>query len=297
MNLVRKIVEKGLLESSIILWNRKIIKPYLFYKSRYIKEYRNPTDDEYSQIVECINNIGISVTPIALSIDELEQFKRSFVFPDDYYPNAWDEKVLEHFIAYKFCELDKLNNYDIYVDIAGEDSPWSLLLRQNGYKAYTIDLHLSHTYRHLNNYLQGDATNTIFDDSSISACSLQCAYEMFMGNDDARFIDECNRILKPGGKCVISPLYMHTHHCGYATPEYIGKGYADKGAKEYIRRNSWGIRFSRKYDATALKERIIERIIDNGLNYQLSIITNKEELGKDIYCTFILEITKPLPIH
>jgi ubiquinone/menaquinone biosynthesis C-methylase UbiE len=58
---------------------------------------------------------------------------------------------------------------------------------------------------------------------------------MFMGADDTNLLKEMARILKPGGKVVILPLYLHTQYCAYSTPEYFGKGYSDLTAREYIR--------------------------------------------------------------
>lgn len=78
---------------------------------------------------------------------------------------------------------------------------------------------------------------------------------MFTGDSDMQLVGELGRILRSGGKAVILPLYMHTHYSAYATPEYFGKGYADRAAKEYVRMNSFGVPSSRKYDACALQRR------------------------------------------
>jgi hypothetical protein len=115
---------------------------------------------------------------------------------------------------------------------------------------------------------------------------------MFMGQDDTRFIQELARILKVGGKVVILPLYMHTHYCAYSTPEYFGKSYSDPAAKEYVRLDCSGVPSSRKYDPLKLKERVLDAIIAAGLRYKVLVLRNKNELGKSIYCHFILEIEK-----
>ena len=120
---------------------------------------------------------------------------------------------------------------------------------------------------------------------------MHCAYEMFTGDDDKGLLNEMARILKPGGKVVIVPLYMHTHYCSYSTPEYYGKGYSCQ-AKEYVRVDCFGVPSSRKYDAKQLKERVLDRIQSLGMRYKLLVLRNKAEVGTGIYCHFILEVYK-----
>ena len=57
-------------------------------------------------------------------------------------------------------------------------------------------------------YRADNATRTSFPSASITGASLQCAYEMFMRNDDTLLVEEVARMLKPGGKVAILPLYM-----------------------------------------------------------------------------------------
>ena len=90
----------------------------------------------------------------------------------------------------------------------------------HGKNAYAIDLEFAQEYRGLMYYLEDDATATSFASSSVAGMSLQCAYEMFRRDDDVELLVEARRILREGAKLVITPLYMHTHYCAYATPEF-----------------------------------------------------------------------------
>ncbi len=137
-----------------------------------------------------------------------------------------------------------------------------------------------------------NAIQTSFADQSVRCASLHCAYEMFMGEDDTRLVGELARILKTSGKAVILPLYMHTHYCAYATPEYFGKGHSDPKAKEYVRIDCYGVPSSRKYDAATLKRRVLDPIGEAGLSYRMLALRNKDAFGRNIYCHFILEIEK-----
>ena len=183
---------------------------------------------------------------------------------------------------------------DIYVDIAAAGSPWAQALRERkNINAYAIDLcEIGKAYRHLDYYRVENATSSTFANDSISGASLHCAYEMFVGKDDTNLVKELARILKPGGKVVILPLYLHTHYCAYSTPEYFGKGYSDPNAGEYVRLDCYGVPSSRKYDPLKLKERVLDPILAAGLHYKLSVLRNKNKFGKCIYCHFILEIEK-----
>jgi hypothetical protein len=74
----------------------------------------------------------------------------------------------------------------------------------------------------------------MFADASVNGASLQCAYLMLVRDYDKNYLKKLACILKPGGKVIIGSLYMHTHSCAYATPEYSEKGKSDVLSKEYV---------------------------------------------------------------
>ena len=92
---------------------------------------------------------------------------------------------------------------------------------------------------------------------------------------------------------MVSPLYTHTHHCGYASAENWGRGFADDDGVEYIRRGVRGIPFSRKYSPQSLKTRVLDRVVDNGMHYELYRLSNQSQLGNNVYCHFVLVLRKP----
>lgn len=242
--------------------------------------------------------VWASASMITRPPEQFAQFQAEQWFPPNYHggqaSGVWDEKLLEHWIAGERLGLAEFGADDIYVDVAAASSPWARTLRERrGLSAFAIDLApVGEAYRDLPYYRAENATQSSFADHSVRGVSLHCAYEMFMGNDDTQLIVELARILKPGGKAVILPLYMHTHYCAYATPDYFGKGYSDPDAKEYIRFDCYGIPSSRKYDAATLQRQVLEPVQAAGLHYRLLALRNKEALGSNIYCHFILEITR-----
>lgn len=278
-------------------WNECQLK-WQLWRVRHAPRYTNPTLNELDQIERDLCALDIEITDYVPIAEVFRTFQADNFFPDDYLGGrgneVWDEKLLEHWIASERLNLDTFEADDVYVDVAAASSPWAHALRlRKGITSYAIDLgKVGKTYSNLPYYRIENATTTSFPDASVKGASLHCAFEMFVGSDDMQFIREVSRILAPGGKVVILPLYMHTHYCAYSTPEYFGKGYSDPMAKEYVRLDCMGVPSSRKYNATMLKGRVLDTILSEGMSYTLLALRNKDELGKGIYCHFILEIYK-----
>lgn len=263
---------------------------------RNAEPYCGPSADELRQIEALLVDEGIPVIDYMINLEDLKFFQRERPFPADYHGGrgggAWNEKILEHYIAFKLLALAEFNQ-DIYVDVAAGGSPWAMLLRQQGgIQAFALDRAVRSPYNDLSYYKCEDATATTFADSSVRGISLQCAYEVFGANDDIRLLYEIRRILQPGGRAIILPLYMHTHYCCYASPEYFGRDFSDTGAKKYIHWSSRGVRSSRKYDVHQLKKRVLDTISALGMNYRIFVLRNKKDIAADVYCHFILEINK-----
>lgn len=259
--------------------------------------YPNPTPDELSEVEENLERLGAAVHGLWIDKTAFEVFKNNFPFPDSYHGGhdsaVWEEKLLEHFIAFQLLDLGEFGEQEVYVDVAAGGSPWVKILRDNlSAQSFAIDLQLADEFAPYDFYRVEDATATSFPDASVRGCSLQCAYEMFSGNDDIALLIELKRILTPGGKAVIVPFYMHTHYCCYATPEYYGKGYGDMDAKEYIRWDCRGVPSSRKYDPLKFQSRIADKLADLGMSYRLFVLCNASEISSAIYCHFVLEITR-----
>lgn len=267
------------------------------FRFRHVPRYQAPTADELSLIEKELRGLGIDVEDYYADAEAFRAFHAADLFPADYHggvgSGVWDEKLLEHFIAFQLLGMKDFAGNDVYVDIAACNSPWAHALRTRfQVNAYAIDLELGESYHDLPYYLQENATSTSFANASVKGASLQCAFEMFMREDDVEFIAEAGRMLAPGGRLVILPLYMHMHYCAYSTPEYWGKGFSDANAREYVRMDCSGVPSSRKYDAAMLKQRVIDPLLEHGMQYRLLALRDKEQLGSGIYCHFILEITR-----
>lgn len=297
MSLLEKVKKYGVLGSTSRAFGAGKYR-YHLWRVRSAPEYASPTNGDYAQIERDLHALGVVVEDYSPDPAAFQAFVDLRYFPADYHggvaSGVWDEKLLEHWITSQLLGLQEYRPGNVYVDIAAASSPWAKIVRERmGIEAYAIDLaEIGPAYRDLAYYRVENATKTSFGTASVRGASLHCAYEMFMKSDDVSLLREAARILEPGGKMVIAPLYMHTHYCSYSTPEYYGRGHSDPEGKEYVRSDCYGVPSSRKYDAKKLWERVLQPIENLGMTYRLLALRNKEKLGKDIYCHFILEVTR-----
>jgi len=287
----------GLRGTSTLYWSELCYRLARF-RTKSVEIYRNPTAEEYLLIENELLSMGMSIRELDVSSSGYLSFLQKFPFPSDYHGGMntgyWHEKIFEHYVSYVLLEMNSYGPNDSYLDVAAGGSPWARILRDTqGIDAYAIDLVIRPQVRGLSYYREEDATCTSFSASSMRGISLHCAYEMFGGDSDMRAIDEFSRILKPGGSVIIVPLYLHTHYCCYSSPECWGKGYADSGAKEYVRRDSRNIPTSRKYDPLRLKERVLNRAVRAGLEPCIYQLRGQQDISPEIYCHFVLAFRKP----
>lgn len=268
----------------------------MFHKLRTLgaEQYRNPTPSELLAIEWQLKGEGLPCTDYVVNRFAFEEFRTLIKFPADYHGGrkggVYEEKLLEHYVAWELLGLCTPGKR--YLDIAGASSPWARLLRSTGTAAFSVDLTIPKQFSELDYYLRQDATATSFPNNYFDAASTQCAYELFVGPSDMRLLTELSRILKPGGRVVISPLYMHTHACFYQTPEYYGRTQGDLDAKGYLRRDSWGVPASRKYSARSLKQRVFETARRAGLTPHILVLRNKKDISENVYLHFILVLEK-----
>jgi hypothetical protein len=139
-----------------------------------------PSEQDCAHIEKALSDLGIAAEPLQFSSEEFRDFRNQFPFPLDYYRGRarlnWEEKLLEHFIAFRLGGLAHFDlGRDVYMDIAASNSHWVKMLRKKGYIAYAIDLNVGLHYRHLSYYLRMDAKHTSFSDGCVKTIWLQCA--------------------------------------------------------------------------------------------------------------------------
>lgn len=298
MSLLRRIIDKGPRGSWQALQLRAS-RRYHLWRTRAEPVYASPTAAELRQFEDEAARLGMPCADLRVDPTAFQAFVRRFAFPAGYHGGeqggVYLEKLLEHHVAWSMLDLDRQPARWPYVDIAAATSPWVGLLRKQGHEAWGIDLDPAPPSEHAAWYLRGDATASPFDTASIGSASLQCAYEMFEQDADTRLLAELARVLKPGGRAVISPLYTHVQACYYQTPEHYGHPYGDAGARRLLRRDTWNVRASRKYSPQTLLERVWRPALAAGLQPALHALRNAEALGPGLYLHFVLTLDRPGP--
>lgn len=204
---------------------------------------------------------------------EYKDFNDKIKFGCLYAVSCRSKKIVEHFVAFKVLEL---RSGDTYIDVGSQDSPFPRVLRKLGINAFSQDIEYKPGIH--NRHIGSSADNIPMPDSSVDKISMQCAFEHFNGDVDTYFIKELSRILKPGGKCCIVPLYLSNTFTNYVDPSYdYSRVMFDDGAKVIGEVNLGGI-FERKYSVESLDHRILLR--DIGLEYTILMIKNAESVSK-----------------
>lgn len=200
MNIASKIKKHGAVGSAkravgLAIWKAKQVRN-VYYRWAVRKEpkYVGPNVSELAKIEGDLHAAGITVHDYFPRVEDFSDFQAANYFPQDYCGGAsapvWVEKLLEHWVAAERLGLMSYQSTDIYVDVAAANSPWAMTLRErHGIAAFAIDLcEIGSAYKHLPFYRIENATSTTFSDASVSGVSLQCAYEMFMRDDDTNLL-------------------------------------------------------------------------------------------------------------
>jgi len=295
-SLVQRLVRAGPLGVARAV-QRRAARPLHRLRTAGAPHYRAPDAAELRTIESGLRSLGMPCADYRADPAAFRAFVARMNFPPGYHGGAdggvYVEKLLEHFVAWDLLDLNAREARWPYVDIAAASSPWARLLRAQGLPAWSIDLDPHPWMEELSYYVQADATASPFDSASFGSASLQCAYEMFGGDSDTRLLAELARILRPGGRAVISPLYMHTEACFYQSPDHYGRDVGDAGARRYLRPDVWGIAASRKYSPDTLRTRVWQPAQAAGLVPALHVLRNGPEIGPGIYLHFILTLDRP----
>lgn len=198
------------------------------------------------------------------------------------------EKSLEHFIAQKLLEL---TSSDVYIDIASAHSPVpEIYHRLYGAKTYAQDLKYPpglHGER-----IGGNAAELPFENGTVNKMALHCSFEHFEGDSDTRYIRECARVLAPGGRVVVVPLYLSDIYGIHTNPLQSRRKpglYENDAVVGFVK--GWGHPFGRQYDPAHLASRVIEN--GPGLQFQVYSIQNAKEVDDTCYVRYALVIHKP----
>lgn len=190
--------------------------------------------------------LGRAIISTEIDLTDFAEFKTSY---RDERNMIDDAKMLEYYVSYRWLHLGP---DDTYIDIAAQDCPFAFFLSDRfGCRAYRQDLFYLEKGIHGND-IGGNAARIPLPTGSVSKMSLHNSLEHFEGRSDIRFFREAQRLLRPGGKLLVVPLFIGDT---YSTVK--NAGWVDEDGVKHL----WGpgARFARWYDLPHFKSRILDK--------------------------------------
>ncbi len=202
------------------------------------------------------------------------------------------EKSLEHYLSFIFAEPAERK---VAVDIGSCKSVVPEILRRvYGVTCYEQDLEYPPG---VNGWRIGSSADAIpLPDTSVDFMMLHCTFEHFEGNADTGFVRECGRLLRPGGRAIILPLYLNPIHCnvtGETQPERRHTIGFDPEAAHRCLIPEWQNRFGRHYSPEALTRRVLQPASESGLTSTLLRVKHWEAIDPRLWLKWILILRKP----
>jgi SAM-dependent methyltransferase len=204
------------------------------------------------------------------------------------------EKALEHFLSVVLAAPEAGMTA---VDIGSCRSVAPRILRRlHGVRCLEQDL--SYPAGVQGDRVGGSADDMPLDDASVDFMTLHCTFEHFEGAADSGFVRECGRVLRPGGRTVILPLYLNATHCNVtgvsepATRTDIGW---DSEADHYCEVPEWRDRFGRHYSVPALLERVIAPARGAGLVPRVFKVVNWDAVDPRLWLRWVLVLERQEP--
>jgi SAM-dependent methyltransferase len=207
---------------------------------------------------------------------------------EDYYRDNRLEKMLEHYVALK---LLKVNNSDVFLDIASESSPVAeIYSRLTGSTCFSQDIMYPdgiHDHR-----IGGDACFMPVPDGFAMKASLTCSLEHFEEDSDSRLFRELARVIKPGGAVCVVPLYLFVEAVTQTDPAVSvpSKVLFDQGNTIYCA-EGWGNRHGRFYSPQSFVKRVLNPAKDS-FRFDLYHLKNTTEIDQSIYARFACLATR-----
>ncbi len=252
----------------LLFWNqyaRQIRDPKVIVTSNYLSRYLESEKDIQKKIDGDILSHGIQYKEITFKQSDFENFIEKSDYLKEYkpyrnfYSHALYEKILEHFAAVVLFEPDRITTPIICIDIASERSVAPDIYRKlHGWQIYRQDLAYEKGIHR--EYIGGDASSLPLPEESVHLLTLHCSFEHFEGDSDIGLIREAQRLLKPGGRVVIVPLYLSEEDRILTDPVVsIPGGIKFPDNSEIVCIPYFWNRFARLYSIKTLKNRVLNQ--------------------------------------
>ena len=242
------------------------------YKFRFLQKYSlcNIKVNNTVYPVDYISDKNVKIKSLNINEDEVDKVTR--ILPhlagkaSGGYPFS---KTLEYLVSLKLHDLK--DGFKLLDAAGGAEAEFSKLAQSyTGAKisSFCQDSITVDGKQHSNiKYISGSIDNVPLDNGCIDGITCHHSFEHFAQNLDQKFISESLRLLKPGGKLVIVPLFI-TNIYSEITNLKSYKLHDDSAFLMYDSTASfagWGPYegFARTYDVKAFNERILSIISEN----------------------------------
>ncbi len=245
-------------------------------------------------ITDSCADAGIIMEKKSVPPGDLLEFVREVDYKQRYpqylsfYRHAIRKKVLEQFLTLQTLVL---NRDDVFMDVASEISPFAEIpKRMTGCSAFVQDLSFEPGVQ--GNRIGSPASSIPMEDETITAMSLHCSLEHFEGNEDSGFVQEAARLLVPGGKLLIVPLYIWSEPLNCFDP-YLARKNGVRLEAGSIKLPLWnyGNPFVRYYSLKTLKTRVLD-IASPYFETRMIFIENYDTVDALGYVAFALYMVR-----
>jgi len=251
--------------------------------------------DETPDVVErLLADRGLPLERWTVSAHGFENYLDESDYPDWYLGGRrggnpfFLEKALEHYVS---LELAGPKPDEILIDVASNAGPFiGIARRLTGSVCYEQDLQFPRRVE--GDRIGGDAADMPVVDAFADVMTLHCSYDHFEGSADVGFVREAGRVLKPGGRLVIVPLYVGTSFGAKVDPRLrLPNLSLDRGMTRYLI-PGLGERFSRLYDPPHLVSRVLEPAREARLDWSILRVGGFSEVVPSGYLNFALILRK-----
>ena len=239
---------------------------------------------------------GVLVEFYRVDVMDFKRWCQAANYPDSYARSisVRTEKLLEHYL---FLELlPPITPRSVIIDVACAGSPFAAAMRRlYGCVTCRQDLVYPEGIHRAADGIEEIGGNAAFmplPDSFASGLVSHCAFEMFIGDNDSLFIREAARVLQPGGRLVIIPLYLSSlhHHLVDPLADRRGVNY-DPGARIVYRPSYYRVASARFYSVEAFMRRVVA--YRSGLSLKVIFVENEKEVDPSCYLKFVAVFERP----
>lgn len=247
---------------------------------------------------------GVRVEPYTIDVDAFWAYVEEVGYRSSYYYHGGTmttgapdgdtaetatEKWLEHYVSW---DLIRPERGETLIDIASCHSPFADMQQDHyGITAYRQDL-MFPAGLHDDRTIGGDAAAMPVDDGFADLMTLHCSFEHFEGDSDRRFVREAQRVLRPGGRLCILPLYTSTRYSIQSDPATWAEQPVrfEPDAKVCLARG-WSEAHGRLYDAAHFLDRVVANL--GPLELTVYAIENAAEVSPNCYLRFAALLRQP----